>query len=759
MEEPEETTQALPVRPTGGEGKDAAALLPGQTVFEYRIDKMLGGGGFGITYLAQDINLQLPVAIKEYFPGDLAVRSEDLSVHVRSSANNGQFNWGLERFLDEARALASFRHPNIVRVLRYFKQNGTAYIVMEYESGDPLKRWLARQPALDQQGLLKIIYPLMDGLEAVHKVNFLHRDIKPDNIYIRADGTPVLLDFGAARRVTGNHDMTNIVSPGFAPFEQYHSKGHQGPWTDVYSLGAVMYWMTTGHKPMESASRVREDTMPKAADTASAVVFGAPLLRAIDWAMMPNETQRPQDVGALRQALISSDFLKTQTIRAANPSSNTAAIAPVATVAPQTDTSTTKTSKLLSESAVLAYAANSQSIPLNSAENLRKNVLGTIMFLDLVSYSTYSVDQQVALKTLFNELITKAIGGVKESSRIMIDTGDGAAICFLGDPEEALQSALLLRDLLVQKYGRKLSLRVGLHLGPIRMVFDINNRVNVVGDGINVAQRIMDFSRPNQIVVSRAYYDVISRITDSAASLFDYLGPHMDKHLRSHEIYAVLDPNAAPAAPMSRNMEFEHTASFAALASLTPEIALEIENELAKAIGPLAKVLVKKAIPRTVSAQGLRDLLAISIPDATAREAFLKPRHASATVNSGLHGASGPLRSTGGSSSYSRPISSTFSRPLRSDMSRPLSTSATTSGTTSASSTSINVQNFNAELQAQLERALSQHIGPLAKTLVRKEAARQLTFLALIHALAQQIDRPDDRAKFLAVAQKMHGGR
>jgi serine/threonine protein kinase len=386
------------VRPAGGEGSDVAALLPGQTVFEYRIDKMLGGGGFGITYLAQDINLQLPVAIKEYFPGDLAVRAADLSVSVRSSENKAQFQWGLERFLDEARALASFKHPNIVRVLRYFKENGTAYIVMEYESGDPLKRWLAKQPALDQQSLLKIIYPLMDGLEAVHKVNFLHRDIKPDNIYIRADGTPVLLDFGAARRVTGNQDMTNIVSPGFAPFEQYHSKGHQGPWTDVYSLGAVMYWMTTGHKPMESASRVREDSMPKAADTASAVVFGAPLLRAIDWAMTPNETQRPQDVAALRQALLSSDFLKTQTLRAAAVGGNTA----VAAQAPVTMSMATADSKISStpvDDALLAYAANSQSIPMNSAENLRKNVLGTIMFLDLVSYSTYSVDQQVQIKS------------------------------------------------------------------------------------------------------------------------------------------------------------------------------------------------------------------------------------------------------------------------------------------------------------------------------------------------------------------------
>jgi serine/threonine protein kinase len=753
MTDPEDKTRTQPVRPDGAapavhaDSGDASALMPGQTVFEYRIEKMLGGGGFGVTYLAQDINLQLPVAIKEYFPGDLAVRSADLSVHVRSGANAAQFQWGLERFLEEARALASFRHPNIVRVLRYFKENGTAYIVMEYESGDPLKRWLARQPALDQQGLLKIIYPLMDGLEAVHKVNFLHRDIKPDNIYIRADGTPVLLDFGAARRLTGNQDMTNIVSPGFAPFEQYHSKGHQGPWTDVYSLGAVMYWMTTGHKPMESASRVREDSMPKAADTASAVVFGAPLLRAIDWAMTPNETQRPQDVAALRQALLSSDFVKTQTIRAASVLAPTA-LAAAPPPPPPAPAPEAKTVTAPPDDALLAYAANSQSIPLNSAENLRKNVLGTIMFLDLVSYSTYSVDQQVVVKSLFNELITKAIGGVKESSRIMIDTGDGAAICFLGDPEEALQSALLLRDLLVQKYGRKMSLRVGLHLGPIRMVFDINNRVNVVGDGINVAQRIMDFARPNQVVVSRAYYDVISRITDSAAGHFDYLGPHMDKHLRSHEIYAVLDPNAAPAAPVaSSHPEFEHTASFAALASLTPETVQEIETELAKLIGPLARVLVKKAVPRTVSAQGLRDLLAVSIPDATAREAFVKPRSTSAPVHPGPHSASGPR--TGVSTTPSRLISMPVSRP-RQDMSRPSGLSGP-----SATSTSMNVQHFSAELQGQLERLLSLYIGPLAKTLVRKESARQATLSALAQALAQQIDKPDDRAKFLAAAQKL----
>ncbi len=718
MKNPEEITLRLRAAANAEGGTshasgDVAALLPGQTVLEYRIEKMLGGGGFGITYLAHDINLELPVAVKEYFPGDLAVRLADRSVQVRSAENATQFQWGLERFLDEARALASFRHPNIVRVLRYFQENGTAYIVMEYESGDPLKHWLARQPLLDQTGLLQVIYPLMDGLEAVHKLNFLHRDIKPDNIYLRADGAPVLLDFGSARRVTGNHDMTHIVSPGFAPFEQYHGKGNQGPWTDLYSLGAVMYWMTTGSKPMESASRVREDAMPKAVDTASSLMFGEPLLRAIDWALSPDEARRPQTVAALRRALLNSEHSKTHSVRTERQPDN----------------------------AVLACAAGSRSVPLNNAETLRKNVLGTTMFLGLVAYSTYPVDQQVAVKALLNELITQAISGVNESSRILIDTGDGAAICFLGDPEDALQSALLL-----QKYGQKLSLRIGLHLGPIRRVFDAHNRVHVVGDGINVAQRITDFARANQIVVSRAYYDVISRITDNAAGLFSHLGPHMDKHLRSHDIYAVLGPDAAPQAPVVHHTEFEHTASFAALASLTPEVALDIETELARAIGPLAKVLVKKALPRNVSAQGLRDRLAVSIPDAAVREAFVRPKSTRVPSNSAPHPASG-LRSS--DHALSQPVTMPIPSVPRSGVSQPAT----------MPSTPIQVHNFSAEQQALLERALSQLIGPLSKTLVRKEAARQPTFSAQLQALALHIDKPDDRARFLAAAQKLQNGR
>lgn len=699
-------TDTAPQQPPA-QPADAASLPAGYRIHEYQIDKPLGGGGFGITYLARDGNLELPVAIKEYFPSDLVTRGPDQGVLVRGGDNKHQeqYDWGLERFLDEARALATFRHPNIVRVLRYFRENGTAYIVMEYESGLSLKRWVPQNAPLSQRSLLSIVHPLMDGLEAVHKTGFLHRDIKPDNIYVRADGTPVLLDFGAARRVTAHREMTNIVSPGFAPFEQYHSHGNQGPWTDIYSLGAVMYWMATGKKPLESASRVKSDTMLPASSLAEASVFGASLLGAIEWAMHPDESRRPQTVAFFRAAIQGSEK-------------------PVPGL------------------------ATSASVPA-----LRRNLLCTIMSMDVAGYATRSAGDQVALKKLFDDVVARSLKGVPEESRIAMDTGDGAAVCFMGDPEEALHSAMLLRDLLGHRHGSQLGVRIGLHMGPVRLVPDINDRVNVVGDGVNVAQRIMDFAQANQVLVSRSYYDVISRITDDTADMFQYLGQYEDKHGRLHELHSVSHARRARPTGTTRregpSTGYTQTLPVKTVKPLDPDEVHEVEMDLARHIGPLAKVLVRKARPLASTLQDLRNALAPSIQEPRAREAFVAGSQATSSQSqlvsrpTGSPPAPGPTSQSMPLVSRGAPASHPRSQPPSQPMSQP-----------SRSGGSVPVTEVPPEEVAIIEHALSKFIGPMARVLVRREMGRRATYRELITAVAETIDQPQQRELFMQALKR-----
>jgi serine/threonine protein kinase len=278
------------------------ALPAGHALQEYRIEKLLGVGGFGLTYLALDENLRLRVALKEYLPGEAALRTPDQSIAPISADTAETFDWGKRRFLDESRTLASFRHPNIVRVMRFFEANGSAYMVMEFVEGAPLADWIKARRPLGEKPILAMTEPLLEGLEVVHKSGYMHRDIKPGNIYVREDGSPVLLDFGSARMQAS--EITAVVSPGYAPFEQYHTQGNQGPWSDVYALGGVLYWMVTGNRPHEAAARVREDTMPPALQAGKKDLYRAEFLAAIDWALAPHEKDRPQSVGEWRQALL-----------------------------------------------------------------------------------------------------------------------------------------------------------------------------------------------------------------------------------------------------------------------------------------------------------------------------------------------------------------------------------------------------------------------------------------------------------------------
>ncbi len=282
------------------------ALPQGTRIRDFEFHRVLGHGGFGITYLGWNVTLDIPVAIKEYLPTDLATREQDLSVVPQTPQAASDFQWGLERFLDEARTLARFQHPNIVRVHQYFEAHGTAYIAMDYVEGEDLSTYLTRQETLSEDELKGILYPLLDALEVIHRADFLHRDIKPGNIVLRdSDGSPVLLDFGSARQAIGvkSRSVTSIVTPGYAPIEQYSSQVRQGPWTDIYALGAVCYRALTGQVPCGATDRIRNDPLTPLAQRYAGRVSGA-FLSAIDWALAVDERDRPQSVAVWRAAMI-----------------------------------------------------------------------------------------------------------------------------------------------------------------------------------------------------------------------------------------------------------------------------------------------------------------------------------------------------------------------------------------------------------------------------------------------------------------------
>lgn len=272
---------------------------------EYRIDQVLGAGGFGITYLAEDVRLKMPVAIKEYFPADFALRDATHSVRARSGELGDTFRWGLDSFLREAQMLARFEHPAITRVLRVIEANNTAYMILRYEDGLPLKQHMAGLGRLMTEAeIRRLLYPILDALEIVHARNVLHRDISPDNIIVRPDGRGVLIDFGAARTAIADKSqaLTGIVREGYSPPEQFGGGGRQGPWTDIYALGSVLYQVITGTKPPTSVHRLLEDQLVPAVE-AAAGRYGDNLLNAIDKAMRLRQTDRPQSLNEFRRLL------------------------------------------------------------------------------------------------------------------------------------------------------------------------------------------------------------------------------------------------------------------------------------------------------------------------------------------------------------------------------------------------------------------------------------------------------------------------
>jgi serine/threonine protein kinase len=280
---------ALPM-PSNADPSESNRLPPNTVFDEFELTGVLGEGGFSVVYRAYDRLLGREVAIKEYMPSSIAFRAGDMSVKARTPSVAELYSKGLNDFVGEARTLARFDHPSLVKVYRVWRVNGTAYMVMPLYAGDTLKSVLKKSPGLSTEDWIKrLLGPLLDALEYVHGKDCLHRDIAPDNILMLESGRPLLLDFGAARHVIGDvtQALTVILKPGFAPPEQYaaDSSIKQGTWTDVYALGALAWHCATGRAPAPSINRIlRESIEPieKLAPGRFSARFSAAVSRAME---------------------------------------------------------------------------------------------------------------------------------------------------------------------------------------------------------------------------------------------------------------------------------------------------------------------------------------------------------------------------------------------------------------------------------------------------------------------------------------------
>lgn len=302
--------------PSNRSMSNTRCLKPGVILKErYKIEEVIGAGGFGITYRAWDPLLQSYVAIKEYYPSGIATRSTDSSkVCVPVGQEQREYHRGRIRFLKEAQDVARFQsEPNIVSIYDYLEENDTAYMVMEYLHGCTLKQYIREHGGrLDTDHILHICLSVLDALAVVHKAGMIHRDISPENIFICEDLTVKLIDFGAAKQVylDGEQTMSVVLKPGYAPPEQYAKKDKQGSWTDIYALGATLYFAATGEKPEESFGRVLEDTIKPVCEVNPEIPRA--MSQVIMRAMSVKIEDRYQTVEAMREALLAGEGQNAQ---------------------------------------------------------------------------------------------------------------------------------------------------------------------------------------------------------------------------------------------------------------------------------------------------------------------------------------------------------------------------------------------------------------------------------------------------------------
>jgi class 3 adenylate cyclase len=360
----------------------------------------------------------------------------------------------------------------------------------------------------------------------------------------------------------------------------------------------------------------------------------------------------------------------------------------------------------------------------------QRTFIATVVFIDIVGYSERLVTQQVELKTRLNGLVANVLQHVPVTDRMMLDTGDGAAICFLGDPEDALFAASNLRASTVA-IGPEHALRIGINLGPLRIVKDVNGQPNMLGDGINVAQRVMSFAEPNQILVSRSYYEIVSRLSQEYTRLFQYVGIHRDKHVREHEVYVMTAggegatapaPEQAAAAAAGGPPGRVESSEFVPVPSapFDPAVLARLEGALADGLGPLAKILVRKAAKTAPDLPTLCRQLDGALPEA--QRAEFRRRMGDVT---------GPAPAA-----PSRPAASPVVKGAPAAEAAP-------------------VRPLSPAVLDEAADRLAAHIGPVAKLLVKRAAKQCGNTRDLYERLAAHIDDPQSRQRFTAAIEEL----
>lgn len=497
-------------------------------LMEYHLVSVLGVGGFGITYLARDTLLEKDVAIKEYFPAGDVARVEGGTVSLTNTQRTDQYQWGLDHFLKEARTLAGFNHPHIVRVKRFFKAHGTGYMVMDYEEGESLKTYLEKHPFPSETTLKSLLALLLDGIEKVHEKGFLHRDIKPDNIFMRADGSPVLIDFGSARQAIGGtqNTLTALVSPGYAPFEQYTSHSEQGPWSDIYALGGVLFFAVTGENPPDALSRMKSDTAADVLVRAHGR-YSDGFLDAIVWALTLEEKRRPQTVAEWRWKIL-GDVPEPSTTaptvideigvgvpasgKSIGPTSGNAFTPAASATAPVT------VKNPITEAVAVTASLATQDISkfLEQRDDIERvlkakfqHVL-TVMFTDLKgSTAIAEASGDIAVRSMLKKYHDLCLVAVNRHGGTLVKTiGDGSLSHF-EEPASACRAASdIQRGMeeinLAKIYKTLLLARIGIHTGEC-----ILEKNDIFGDVVNTASRFESAANPGEILVSEDTYNAL----------------------------------------------------------------------------------------------------------------------------------------------------------------------------------------------------------------------------------------------------------